>query len=111
MVFPDAEYAASGIFTYSNSQYTFTHKAYGADMFRYSPNFGQNWTTWANWEDTTQMDADVFDSDDNWWDGHHIMVQCSYYQFFVVFFFFLLTPKDRLELCNVIVFWHRACGL
>lgn len=76
MVFPASEYDNSA-FGFSNGQYTFTHKALGADMFRYSWNFGQNWTTWTNWEDTTNIDAGVFDNSDLFWPGHHIMVQCE----------------------------------
>lgn len=66
-------------FGWSDGKYTFTHKAYGADMFRYSWNFGKNWTTWQNWEDTTSIDASVFDDDnkENFWEGQHIMVQCT----------------------------------
>ncbi|TFK42547.1 hypothetical protein BDQ12DRAFT_281172 [Crucibulum laeve] len=76
MVFPDNDYDTSGAFAFSDGHYTFTHKAYGADMFRYSWNFGQNWTDWKNWEDTTTIDASVFQScGDCFWDGDHIMVQ------------------------------------
>lgn len=76
LVFPEADYDNS-MFGYSEGQYTFTHKAYGADMFRYSWNFGQNWTTWKNWEDTTFIDKGVFQDSDLFWDNDHILVQCK----------------------------------
>jgi alpha-1,3-glucan synthase len=76
MVFPENEYDTDSSFGFSNGQYTFAHKAYGADMFRYSWDFGQNWTDWANWEDTTVIPPDRFTSSDNFWAGDHIMVQC-----------------------------------
>ncbi|CCM02383.1 uncharacterized protein FIBRA_04479 [Fibroporia radiculosa] len=74
MVFPTYNYDTDG-FQYSNGQYSYTHKAYGADMFRYSWNFAQNWSDWRSWEDVTTIPADVFDTSDNWWEGQHLMVQ------------------------------------
>ncbi|KAI0035090.1 glycoside hydrolase family 13 and glycosyltransferase family 5 protein [Vararia minispora EC-137] len=74
MVFPDADYDASA-FGSSNGQYTFTHKAQGADKFRWSWNFGKNWTLWQDWEDETFIDASNFTGSSNWWSGEHIMVQ------------------------------------
>jgi alpha-1,3-glucan synthase len=78
MVFPDADYDDGSSFSSSNGNYTFTHKAFGADMFRYSWNFGMNWTTWKNWEDTTIMAGNVFDTSEKFWKGQHIMVQCEW---------------------------------
>ncbi|KAJ7172450.1 modular protein with glycoside hydrolase family 13 and glycosyltransferase family 5 domains [Mycena filopes] len=75
MIFPENEYDKDSSFGFSNGQYTFAHKAFGADMFRYSWNFGRNWTDWANWEATTIIAADVFTDSANFWDGDHIMVQ------------------------------------
>jgi len=74
MIFPQNDYNSSS-FGFSNGQYTFTHCAFGADMFRYSWNFGQNWTTWSNWENVTTINSTVFDG--NFWEGQHIMVQCE----------------------------------
>ncbi|KAI0006163.1 glycoside hydrolase family 13/glycosyltransferase family 5 protein [Russula compacta] len=74
MVFPESDYDNSA-FGFSNGQYTFSHKAYGADSFRYSWNFGRNWTQWKSWEDTTYIDSSVFDDSANFWQGQHIMVQ------------------------------------
>ncbi|KAF8550287.1 glycoside hydrolase family 13/glycosyltransferase family 5 protein [Imleria badia] len=74
MVFPDSDYDNSA-FQHSNGQYSFTHKAYGADMFRYSGNFGQTWTNWTNWENVTTIPSDMVSNPDTWWTGEHIMVQ------------------------------------
>ena len=73
MVYPNSDYD-NDAFGYNNGQYTFTHQAFGADKFRYSTNFGQNWTEWRNWEDTTTIDEKEFEG--NFWEGQHIMVQC-----------------------------------
>lgn len=77
MVFPESDYDASA-FSVSGDTYTFTHKAYGADMFRYSANFGRNWTSWQKYEDTTTMDASLFKDSGNFWQGDHVMVQCKW---------------------------------
>lgn len=74
VVFPRNEYDRSS-FSLSDGKYVFEHKAFGADMFRYSWNFGKNWTTWAEWEDKTTIDQGVFQNADNWWSGAHIVVQ------------------------------------
>ncbi|KAF7294911.1 Modular protein with glycoside hydrolase family 13 and glycosyltransferase family 5 domains [Mycena indigotica] len=75
MVFPDHEYDTDSSFGFSNGQYTFAHKAYGAEKFRYSWNFGRNWTQWADWEDNTVISKSVFSDSDHFWQGAHIMVQ------------------------------------
>ncbi|KZT26358.1 glycosyltransferase family 5 protein [Neolentinus lepideus HHB14362 ss-1] len=74
IVFPESDYDSSS-FSFVNGKYNFTHKAFGADMFRYSWNFGQNWTQWQNWESVTLIEKDLFDNSENWWQGEHIMVQ------------------------------------
>lgn len=81
MVFPQNDYDSSGSFTFSNNTYSYTHKAFGADTFRYSWNFGKNWTQWNAWENTTTMDASLFTNSDNFWAGDHLMVQCEYLHF------------------------------
>ena len=78
MVFPDADYD-SDAFGFSNGQYSFAHSALGADMFRWSWNFGKNWTTWKNYEDTTFIDSNNFTG--SWWGGEHIIVQCMFWYF------------------------------
>lgn len=75
MIFPEADYD-NDAFQASNGQFTFTHKAFGADSFRYSWNWGKNWTTWQAWEDTTTIESSVFGGEENFWKGQHIMVQC-----------------------------------
>ena len=75
MVFPDSDYDSSA-FSVSGGTYTFTHKALGADMFRYSANFGRNWTDWQNFEQTSTLDPKLFQAKENFWDGEHVMVQC-----------------------------------
>lgn len=80
VVFPRNEYDRSS-FSLSDGKYVFEHKAFGADMFRYSWNFGKNWTTWAEWEDKTTIDQGVFQNADNWWSGAHIVVQCKVVSF------------------------------
>jgi hypothetical protein len=79
MVFPDLDYDNSA-FRVSNAsgQYLFFHRALGADMFRYSWNFGMDWTNWTKWEDISVIDAQAFDTDENWWEGQHILVQCAF---------------------------------
>lgn len=79
MVFPESDYDASAL-SVSGDTYTFTHKAFGADKFRYSANFGKNWTTWQDYEATTTLDSSLFKDSGNFWTGDHVMVQCKYYQ-------------------------------
>jgi alpha-1,3-glucan synthase len=79
MVFDDAVYNAS-LFTASGDNYVFNHNAYGADMFRYSWNFGVNWTTWGNWQDSTTIPKSNFTG--NFWSGAHVMVQCESFHAF-----------------------------
>ncbi|KAH7889233.1 glycoside hydrolase family 13/glycosyltransferase family 5 protein [Phlebopus sp. FC_14] len=74
IVFPDSDYDNSA-FKYSDGQYTFTHQAFGADMLRYSGNYGQSWSNWTNWENVTTIPSDVLSNSDNFWSGQHIMVQ------------------------------------
>jgi alpha-1,3-glucan synthase len=80
MVFPENDYDSSGSFTLSNNTYSYTHHAFGADKFRYSWNFGKNWTQWNDWENTTTLNASSFTDLANFWSGHHLMVQCKYLQ-------------------------------
>ena len=84
MVFPDSDYDNSEFtFDSSSKTYTFTHKAIGADKFRYSVDFAQSWTQWMDWEATTTIDNSTFfgDKNRNWWEGQHIIVQCTRFYF------------------------------
>ncbi|CDO74608.1 Glycoside Hydrolase Family 13 / Glycosyltransferase Family 5 protein [Trametes cinnabarina] len=74
MVFPDSDYDSSAL-SVSGGTYTFTHKAWGADMFRYSANFGKNWTAWQKWEQTSTLDSSLFSDPGNFWQGDHVIVQ------------------------------------
>ncbi|QRW14378.1 alpha-1,3-glucan synthase [Ceratobasidium sp. AG-Ba] len=75
MVFPNADYDNEA-FGYSGGSYTFTHKALGADRFRYTWNYGKNWTDWTAYEDTTTIPGSVFEpTKDMFWEGQHIIVQ------------------------------------
>lgn len=77
IVFPEADYDNSA-FGFSNNQYTFTHSAIGADLFRYSANFGMNWTDWQNMETTSTLNNSLFDDKGNFWTGQHVMMQCEF---------------------------------
>ncbi|EGO18524.1 glycoside hydrolase family 13/glycosyltransferase family 5 protein [Serpula lacrymans var. lacrymans S7.9] len=74
MVFPDSDYD-NNAFRHFNGQYTFTHQAFGADMFRYSGNYGQSWSAWQNWENVTVIPTNMFENSTNFWTGQHVMVQ------------------------------------
>uniref|UniRef100_A0A0W0GDS6 alpha-1,3-glucan synthase n=1 Tax=Moniliophthora roreri TaxID=221103 RepID=A0A0W0GDS6_MONRR len=71
MVFPDNDYS-DGL-TFSDGHLHFEHKAFGADMLRYSLNFGMNYTNWTSWEDTTTIQP--LEGMYKFWQGDHIMVQ------------------------------------
>lgn len=76
MVFPESD-QDSGSMSADGDSYKFTHLAYGADKFRYSWNFGTNWTKWANWEDETSIPKSLFKDKANFWDGDHVIMQCK----------------------------------
>jgi len=79
IVFPASDYDTQGSFQLQDgSSYIFNHLAKGANSFRYSWNFGQNYTAWMPYEDVTSIPRDVFDDcQECFWDGHHIIVQCA----------------------------------
>ena len=77
MVFPDSDYNSTS-FSVGGGKYTFTHMAWGADKFRYSANFGKNWTDWQAYETTSTLNATLFDDGHSFWDGHHVItIQCT----------------------------------
>lgn len=79
MVFPDADYDTDGSFTFESGHYVFRHQAKGADLFRYSWNFGKNHSQWMPYEDTTSIPSGVFDDcKECFWDGQHIIVECNH---------------------------------
>ncbi|KAF9265419.1 glycoside hydrolase family 13/glycosyltransferase family 5 protein [Marasmius fiardii PR-910] len=73
MVFPENDYTNS--LTYSNGHLQYTHKAVGADMFRYSLNFGMNYTNWTKWEDVTVIPPELYNGMNKFWEGDHIMLE------------------------------------
>jgi alpha-1,3-glucan synthase len=76
MIFPESDYASDSL-TEQGDNLVFTHSAFGADMLRYSWNFGKNWSTWQNWEDTTSVPKSLFQGPANFWEGQHLMFQCQ----------------------------------
>ncbi|KAL1410802.1 hypothetical protein Q8F55_001744 [Vanrija albida] len=73
-VFPENDYNNS-IFHKDGDTYTVNHNAWGADMFRYSANFGQSWSRYQPYEASTTLNATMFKEKNNWWKGEHVMVQ------------------------------------
>ncbi|KAL7424549.1 hypothetical protein Q5752_000233 [Cryptotrichosporon argae] len=72
MVYPDNDYSTT-LLSVSDGTYTANHSAAGADKYRYSGNFGQTWSAWADYEQSTTLNASLFEN--NWWDGDHVLVQ------------------------------------
>lgn len=81
MVFPHtANYSSNMLFMDEDNKYHITHKAAGADMFRYSLNFG---TTYSGWEDygdgkspNTTLAPRVWSGTKlQDWNGEHVIVQ------------------------------------
>lgn len=84
MVFPHSDYDNSA-FAAGSGQYTFTHKAFGADAFRYTWNYGMNWTDWKPWEAVTTIPGSTFTPDEKMnWPGQHIIMQCTFVSLFFV---------------------------
>lgn len=111
MVWPDADYDNSA-FNFNNSAgYTFTHKAIGADMFRYTINFGQTWTNWTNIEATTTIgnSSSFGDKNSNWWDGQHIIVQCTFTLFLFIFTMLTVFISFRLVCIGCLCIYCCAC--
>lgn len=100
IVFPAVDYDTEGSFQRGDNSYIFHHQAKGANMFRYSWNFGQNYTSWAPYEDTTLIPKTVFDDcKECFWDGLHIMVQCTYTVILVDNFLIIMSP-DWAEMAS-----------
>lgn len=79
MVFPELDYDKDGeALQLVDDHYVFTHQARGAELFRYSWNFGQSYTRWMPYENETVIPAEVFDAClECFWEGQHIIVQCK----------------------------------
>ncbi|WVW86411.1 hypothetical protein I302_108457 [Kwoniella bestiolae CBS 10118] len=81
MVYPEQADYSDTLLTVSGDTYSLNHSAPGADKFRYSADFGQSWSPWADYEATSTLNATMFtDKDKIWWDGDHVIVQ--YYSAF-----------------------------
>ncbi|WVQ79175.1 hypothetical protein IAT38_001271 [Cryptococcus sp. DSM 104549] len=72
IVFPESDYSDT-LFTVDDGVFTLHHVAPGADMFRYSADFGQTYSDWLDYEATSEINGTLFE--DKWWDGHHVIVQ------------------------------------
>lgn len=71
-VFNENDYDNS-IFTVDGDNFTIRHKAFGADKYRYSPNFAQEWSDWMDMEEVSTLNKTMFEH--NWWKGEHVIVQ------------------------------------
>lgn len=74
MVWPvDADYNPN-LLSVSNGVYTLNQSAPGADMYRYSADFGQTWAAWTNYQaGSAELNATLFAKPA--WKGDHVMVQ------------------------------------
>lgn len=80
MTFSSANYSSNILFKYSNNSLYVSHKAAGADMFRYSLNFG---TTYSDWEEypkgeisTSVLAPKVWSGTKlQDWNGEHVILQ------------------------------------
>ena len=80
IVFPSANYSSSLLFKNADDSLYVSHKAAGADMFRYSLNFG---TTFSDWEEyPVGRDPNSTLAPKVWsgtklqdWEGEHVIVQ------------------------------------
>ena len=79
IVFPkSANYSSSLLFVDHQKNYYISHKASGADQFRYSLNFGTTYSDWqdyGNGENTTLAPKVWSGTDAQGWNGEHVIVQ------------------------------------
>lgn len=77
MVFPTNDYSNDAL-TMTDGKYVFTHKAFGAERFRYSGDYALSWSDWQDWEDSTTIEPSFFKHEkSDMWEGVHIIVQCK----------------------------------
>ncbi|KZV90231.1 glycoside hydrolase family 13 and glycosyltransferase family 5 protein [Exidia glandulosa HHB12029] len=74
MVHPMSDYDNDAL-QVMNGDFVFAHKAFGADLLRYTTNFGRSWSRWMDWEAATTIPADAFRAQENFWAGQHLTVQ------------------------------------
>ena len=80
MVFPSANYTSNLLYKEADGSLFVSHKAAGADMFRYSLNFG---TTYSDWElypsgsnPKSKLDQKIWSGTElQDWEGEHVIVQ------------------------------------
>ena len=78
IVFPrSGNYSNSLLFQDSNDQLFLSHKAPGADLFRYSTNWGSSWSDWQAYTgaNTTIEPLEWYGTKDQKWTGEHVSVQ------------------------------------
>jgi alpha-1,3-glucan synthase len=72
-----ANYSQTLLSRNEKGEHTLTHKAAGADMFRYTLNWGSTWSDWQNLDqvNVTLADQPWSGTKDQEWEGSHVMVQ------------------------------------
>ncbi len=72
-----ANYSSTLLNQYNNGSLYISHKASGADKFRYSTNWGSSWTNWERYNggNMTIKPQDWSGTKAQRWTGHHVMVQ------------------------------------
>ena len=72
-----ANYSGTLLNQYSNGSLYISHKASGADQFRYSTNWGSSWSDWQPYSggNMTIVPQDWSGTKVQRWTGHHVMVQ------------------------------------
>ena len=81
MVFPNsANYSNNLLFRNTNNSLYVSHRAAGADMFRYSLNFGTTYSTWEDYNNeespNTTLTPKIWSGTKlQEWDGEHVIVQ------------------------------------
>ncbi|KAJ5344880.1 hypothetical protein N7452_002884 [Penicillium brevicompactum] len=76
LISPLSNYSST-LVSKSDDTYYVQHNAAGADLFRYSSDFGRSWNNWTTYEGgKTAVDVPVFDGPKTMkWEGTHIRVQ------------------------------------
>jgi alpha-1,3-glucan synthase len=72
-----ANYSQTLLSRNEKGEHTLTHNAAGADMFRYTLNWGSTWSDWQNLDqvNVTLADQPWSGTKDQEWEGSHVMVQ------------------------------------
>jgi len=76
MVNPNIADYRDDLLTKTDGKYMLNQRVPGADMYRWSADFTQNWSPWTAYQaGEVELNATMFDNEDLWWDGHHVQVQ------------------------------------